>query len=507
MKLKAFNFLLFAWLCFLCSCKESAIETPSLFFSFPKNESILWNEITVDLESSVQKGDKISLFLGDSLVAEMNQAPYIFKLNTKKIKDGEYLMRAASLNRNTKAQISIAVRNSLLLVKANNNQLKAGTRCFIFLTNKEGKTFSSAEIKNGEELKISKDDFPYDNFTLSEAYVSGPSTISVYSFQEVPRGRWTLLRSNDYPATITTVNFDFTDIATQYYFLSTSGDDGFLYDRSTIELGISKNPSQLFVREFNKPINNYKIVKGIQPNGRQTISMTDVTVPLSIEKIIIQNGVNKRGNVRLYGFTQSGFQEYYNLGVFFSRNGEIKIEYPGKDFSSYGSFSFYKNDELTINAFNSEKMSDLSPLKAEVDFKSNGPLSASIGTFGEIQTYNATWAYANDKLGISAYWAMVGSSGQSQTITLPELPTNVRTAASGVNITDLQFSNTLEVSNFGIATDYASYIKYISLNSFSSPYAFGKSWKEQIFTKSGSTNGRVSASEIPSFSDQFAIKK
>jgi hypothetical protein len=152
-------------------------------------------------------------------------------------------------------------------------------------------------------------------------------------------------------------------------------------------------------------------------------------------------------------------------------------------------------------------MSDLSPLKAEVDFKSNGPLSASIGTFGDIQTYNATWAYANDKLGISAYWAMVGSSGQSQTITLPELPTNVRTAASGVNITDLQFSNTLEVSNFGIATDYASYIKYISLNSFSSPYAFGKSWKEQIFTKSGSTNGRVSASEIPSFSDQFAIKK
>ncbi len=500
-------FIVFAAVGLCNSCKEPEIETPQLYFSSPKKDAVIWGSSKIDLESSVTKGDKISVFLNDSLITVLNQSPYSFQLNTRSLNDGNYKLTGISSNTSTKAEIRVDVRNKLLTLNAASNQLNTGIRCFVFISDKEGKVIASSEVKNGEPLSLINESYEQDNFTLSEVYVVGTRTINVYSFQEVPRGGWTLLKSNNYPATINTINIDFTDISSQYYFISSSGDDGFLYETSSMELGISKKPTKLYVREFNNPINHFKILNNIDPSGRQTISLSNTNTPLSIESITVTGGNNKRGTVKLFGFPGNDLNEYYNLGVFFSKSGVIKIEYPDTTFPYYGSTSFFKDDNITINSYQTAKKSDIIPLKAEVIFKSSGSLSAEVATFGDIDIYNSTWAYVNEKAGISSYWAMIGPPNKSQTIKLPELPLEVRVAAKNVSIADLQFSNTLEVSNFAIADNYQAYIKYISKNSLSSPYAFGKSWKEQVFTKSGSTNGRVADSKIPSLSDQFATKK
>lgn len=493
-------------MCAFASCKESIDKPFSLQISSPQSNAVVWGTTLINLLVSGRNEEKIILFLGDSSIAQLTQPPYTYELNTKNIKDGEYILTAKLSNQQNKTQVNISIRNNLLVVNADKEQLSQGTRCFIFLSDQEGKTFVSTEIRNGEKINIKKEDFAFANFTLNEAYVTGTRTIAIYSFQEVPRGEWSLLKNNNYPVTINTVSFDFTEISNDYYFMSTSGDDGFLYDRNSIDLGINRAPTKLFIREFGKSINNFKILDNINPIGRKTISLSDVIIPLTIENTTLKGGSNKRGNVRLFGFTGNGTLEFYNLGTFFSKNGEVKIEYPGNSFSNYGSFSFFKDDNITINSFQRTKKSDLYPLTAEVDFKSSGSQSASVATFGTHDIYAVTWTYVNHIQGISAYWSLIGPSGRGQTVKLPDLPQEVRTASLNVNIADLQFSNSLQVSDFDIATDYAGYIKFISKNSLSGPYAFGLSWKEQVFTKSGSTSGRISNQQVPTLSDKFFKK-
>ncbi len=487
------------------SCKQKSEESPALFFTYPKNNSILWDALTLDLQSSVESGDKVSLFLEDSIIGELVSQPYTFKLNTQKIKDGDYFLRATSQRQQKEVKIKISIRNSLLVANVDANQLKAGTRGFLFTSDKDGKLISSTEFKNGDRIKL-EGSYSFDNFTLSEAYVSGNNVIEVYSFQEVPRGQWTLIKNNSFPASIGTIGLDFKNISSPYYYISSSGDSEFLYDKDFLDLSISSAPTRLFIKEFNNAVNNYKIINNINPNGRQLISLDDVTTPLSTEKITVTGGNNKRGNVILYGFPFGiNLKEYYKLGVFFSKSGVIQLEYPATGFDHFGSSSFFKDDDITINSFQLGKKSDLATIRAEVNFKSVSPLTASISTFGDFDTYAATWAYANEKQNISEYWLIAGPSGRSQTVRLPDLPIEIKIVASRINISDLQFSNTLQISKFGIATNYASYIDYISKNSLSAPYAFGKSWKEQVFTKSGSTSGRIDETPFQSLSERVTI--
>lgn len=462
----------------------------------------MWSTSTVKLTSGIPN-DQINLFLGDSLIGSRHQFPYEFDLNTNVIADGDYTLRAISAHLPT-AEVKISVRNKLLVTKVDNNHLPAGTRGFLFLSDKEGTTYSSVEFKNGDDINLSKEDFQFENFTLSEVYVKGTRTLSIYSFQEVPRGEWTLLKANETPAIINTIAVDFTDISSAYYYVSSSGDAEFLYGKSSLNLNINKSPTKLFIREFNNPINHYKIADNLNAEGRQVISLFDITTPLSVEKIKLKDGTNKRGTIRLYGFPAEGnTKEYYTLGNFFSKNGEIAIEYPGNAFPVYGSASFYKDDNITINSFQMGKKSELLPLTVEVDFKSSASLTATIATFGEIDAFAATWAYFNEKSNASAYWTMIGPPGRSQVIKLPELPMQVRMAAQDVSIDELQFSNTLEVTDYGIAKDYPTYLRYISKNSLSGPYAFGESWKEQLFIKSGNTHGRTNGQSVQSLSERL----
>ncbi len=501
------SLLFIAYLCAFMACEDKVNETPSLGFSQPKNGAIIWNTFTLDLRATAELGDsEIDLFLGDSLIGTISKPPYTFDFNTKSIPDGDYELRAVSSDTQLKAEVKISIRNSLLVMKVDSDHLPAGVRGFLFLSDKDGKALASREFKNGDQVNISTD-YPYTNFTLSEAYVNGTQAISVYSFQEIPRGHWTLLENNEFPAVINNIGLDFTDISSAYYFISSSGDAEFLYSKSSMDLRVSKTPTKLFIREYNNPINHFKIVNNLDPTNRQTISLSGIIEPLAIENVTLSGAMNKRGSVKLFGFTtQNNFQEYYNLGTFFSKNGVIKIEYPANGFPIYGSTSFYKDDVLTINSFQFNKKSDLLPMNAEVNFKGLPGLSASVSTFGDIDIYTAAWAYFNEKSNSAAYWAMVGPTGRSQTIRLPDVPREVILAASNVNFNELQFSNTLEVSNFEIATDYSSYTNYISKKSLAGPYAFGNSWKEQVFTKSGSTHGKTNQQSFQSLSERLQSK-
>ncbi|HQQ84134.1 MAG TPA: hypothetical protein PK059_13090, partial [Cyclobacteriaceae bacterium] len=120
--------------------------------------------------------------------------------------------------------------------------------------------------------------------------------------------------------------------------------------------------------------------------------------------------------------------------------------------------------------------------------------------------YVIGWGYADKYSSIN--WTWTGGAGQSEFIKLMTIPDIIRTAGTVTfNTETLTFYNVVQLADFEIANDYASFIHYLTENGYNAPYKFGKAWKEQTFYKTGSTGGRVSAqADPPTVGDQWARK-
>ncbi len=481
------------------SCKKDSEIVPDIFFENLKDNAVVWNTISLELGvPDPSRIDRIEVFIGADLLVTLHQPPYSLSWNTREKEDGTYVLQATRTDHQglqISTSLTITVRNLLLSVIVPPDQLSTTNgiqRGFLFLSDRDGKTIVSTEYMNSDTVKIpAPQDFQDGIFTLNEAYTSNGSYLQVVSFQEVPRGKWTLAIDRKANPAVGDITLNFTVPAEDTYYISCNGGYQFLNkDEDLVKLNLSKSPSKLFIREVGRPVNYYKIMDDLSP-GPHDVSLSDVTHSLSKVKATVLFSSVQTARVTLYGFPIANqFDEYYELGQFFYHDGDFDVAYPGTDFPVYGSNSHYRNSLLIMDAFHPDKLFDFTPLQAEVNFRETEKFTVAVATYGDFETYAIGWGYNDNQQGSELSWTMIGANGRNQTVKLPELPSTIGSAVPKVSLGSAYFFNSLQVANYGISDDYASYLEFISAHGYSAPFRFGNAWKEQLFFGSGTTGGR-----------------
>jgi hypothetical protein len=505
--------------CLLGAChKDNSTIAPSFGFKGLKEDAILWNTATFELAlpdpSSIVSA---ALYAGNNLVATSGKAPFTLEWNTLSVADGPYELRAVVTDRNGGQQESkstIVVQNGLLKFTVQPDHLTSpdGTldRGWIFLSDQDGAVIAFTEMTNGAEIKLSNPAFNKGTFMLSEAYLrDAGTTLDITSFVEVPRGNWSPAAINKGPDVIGKLDWHFKDSLNFHpFFASSSGDSQLFIEGGTfVQLQLTNSPSRLFIREVGQDINHYKLLTGLTASQQYVGLFTDMNKSFSIQTYKAPTGTNRVG-VRLYGFlAPNKFDEFYILGAFTQYLGQVLIEYPGTDFPIYGSENLCNANGYRINSFHPTQMIDVSPLKAEVQFKDLSNNKASLATFGDFDVYVMGWGYATKFTSFS--WSVLGGPGRSEVVKLPDFPQLLRQVGyETFDPSKLGFAGVVQVADYEIANDYAGYLRYISQNGFNSPYAMGKRWKEQTFSASGYTNGRtIDLDNIPTIKDRLTGRK
>lgn len=492
--------------------------TPTLGFKDLKEGSMLWNTATIELILP-DPGQVLStsLYAGSNLVATSAKAPFSLEWNTLSVSDGAYELRAVVTDRNggqQEARSSVVVQNALLKFSVKSDHLTAadGTldRGWIFLSDQDGSVIAFTEMVNGAEIRLNNPAFNKGNFMLSEAYLrDAGTTLDITSFVEVPRGNWAPAAANKGQDIIGKLDWHFKDSLNFHpFFASSSGDSQLFFEGGTfVQLQLTNSPSRLFIREVGQDINHYNLLSGLTTSQQYAGLFTDMNKSFSIQTYKAPTG-NTRIGVRLYGFlAPNKFDEFYVLGAFTQYLGQVLIEYPGTDFPIYGSENLCNANGYRINSFHPTQMIDVTPLKAEVQFKDLSNSKASLATFGNFDVYVMGWGYATKFTSFS--WSVLGGPGRSEVVKLPDFPQTLRQVGyETFDPAKLGFAGVVQVADYEIANDYAGYLRYVSQYGFNSPYAMGKQWKEQTFSASGYTNGRtIDMENVPTIKERLAGKK
>src|SRR5258706_2494137 len=499
------------------SCKKENSEIGSgIFFKNLKEDAVLWNTVSIELSASDPAGiDKIEVYAGADLLTTLRASPYVVSWNTRDRNDGNYILRAVSTNINgvqKSTTLSVSVRNILISLVVPADQLSSSNgvdRGFLSLSDRDGKTVVAVEYKNGDTVNIAgPEDFSDRFFTLSEVYTGSTTYLQVVSFQEVPRGKWTLTRDNRSSPVVGNMTINFTGSGVDEYYISTNGGHQF-YNKgdSLTTLSLTKSPSKLFVREATKGVNHYKIINDLS-TGPHSVSLSDVILALDKVNVTVPDPNVQSASMVVYGFPSlNQYSEYYRLGQFFYNDvDDFTMEYPSSEFPVFGSNSHYRDNTLIIDTFNPTALFDFAPIRAEVTFKQIEKFAAQVTTYGDFVMNAVGWAYSDLSSGSQLSWTLIGPNGRNQTVKLPELPTLISSAVPQVTLSNAEFLDDVEVVNYGIASDYDSYLKYVSEQGYNAPFQFGNKWKEQLFYESRSTGGRINSAEPKTLRELFGRK-
>ena len=507
--LKRLLFVLLVSGCCLSCKKEQNEAVPVTHFKNLENNALVWNTVNLELVvPNAESVQQVEILINSKSFAVLLHAPFQVDWNTLAAPDGDYLLKAIvndhSGNQNI-TETNVHVQNALLTFTVPTDHLSVNEKAWIFLTNRDGQVITIAELKNGADFKLIDNTYTHKSFMLSEAYLQSGAHLSITSFEDVPRGQWTVASKLKDTPVLGRLAVDFKDEANvPPYYISASGDSRTLIDGgNSVELNITQFPTRLFIREIFTDNNHYKLIDGLSNNDRYSGHFSELSIPLnSIESEPLPGA--QMAAVRLYGFPDAHqLNDYYALGAFILSGNKVKIEYPGNTFAAYGSESHYRGNNIRITAFHPTKMFDLTPIHAEVLFRDTGNASVYLASSGMFDAYVVEWGFA-DKIS-SFSWILLGSAGQSDLLKLSNLPDAIHSAGiTNFNVRDLEFNNVVQVADYEIANDYKSYTQYISRNGYNSPYLFGKAWKEQTFSQNGATGGRQKIeSDPPTIKDRL----
>lgn len=484
----------------------------SLPFSFvePRSGQTIWNNTEVVFSMPTEFEGSIDVQLNGHSISTIASGPYQFTWNTNSLPDGNYTLLAKATSHSgekSECSLDVIIRNTLLTLDVPDQHILPGMQSFLFLSDKEGKTIAKEELRNGEhvELKALKE-FNGSSFTLNEVYLKYPGSLQVFSVTETKRGVWTLNKAKQYPDFVGSIEVKSETTPLSTYFISASGDSDFIDEQNKIiVLATTQQSSKLFVREIDQLINRYTILNDVNIGTLQNFSISEVTKPLRTLTMPLTDADLISARVRLFGFPQvESFNEYYPLGLFFLNDKKIRLEYP-EEFKAIGSQSYYRNKQTRMYSFQPRKMYDFKMLNAQIYVSLNDERTVELATFGEFDIYMSSWYYFDELKSSSASWVMIGPSGRSQQLSVPDLPMEISTRVPDIKAEQLAYSGAIQVSDYDAINGYSEYLKFISENGIDGPYKFGRAWKEQIFTESGYTSGRSSNRVVPMLAEKLKI--
>lgn len=490
------------WVVFTClvwmGCQE---ENASVEFRFtePKSGQEVWNTTPVTVAMPSGFSGTLEVSVDGVVIGQATATPFHLDWNTRTLPDGDYTLvaRATSVSgEQTETRTPVHIKNTLLTLQVPDQHVPSGMQAFLYLSDATGKTIAVQELINGEPIRIEgTEDFNLPTFTVNEVYIRYPGLLQAFSITEVGRGPWTLNQTRS-PEFVGSIQVKSETVPEGVYFVSASGDYDFIDPvNQTIQLATTESSGKLFVRDVGTEDNRYALINDVNVGSLWNLPANAVNTPLKKISIPLSDPDLISARVSLFGFSQSDkYEEHYPLGVFFRAGPQIKIDYP-EEFLYLGSESYYRNKQVRMYSFDPKKLYDFKMLNAQIYVSTKDERIVDIATFGDFDIYMLSWYYYNEPTNSSASWVLIGPSGRSQKIALPQVPVEITQRVPNIRTNELEFTGVTQVSEYGVTKGYADYLNYISIHGIAGPYQFGLSWKEQLFTESGITAGRDSRKE------------
>jgi hypothetical protein len=486
---------------FLSGCLEE--KEPDVRFSFnsPRPNEIIFNTTPIGFTLPSSFTGTVEVQVDGKVIGSAAAPPYRFDWSTRDRADGNYSLLAVATSQDGQRQETIqevVVRNNLLTFNVPARQIPAGMRAYVFISDAMGKVIAWQEFKNNSSVIIpGPEDFNGSSFMVSEAYLASPDYLQVYSVSEMNRGEWTLTPSDLKPPFVGEINISSESTPASLYYVSASGDFGFVHQQAgDLVLATNRTPSQLFIRDVGQAVNQYTLLKNVNVGSSLSFPFSQLSKPLTHKVVPLSDPGVISTRVRLYGFPKAGDpDEYYPLGVFFRNGQEIDIEFPDKEFEWLGSESYYRNKQVRLYSFQPDRMHDFKTLNAQIYVSSPDGQRVDLSTYGDFDMYMAAWMYFSEQTGAFGSWLMIGPPGRNQQLRLPILPNEILQQIPAVKINQLNYTGSIQVSDYGSIKGYFDYRQFVATHGIAGPYKFGNAWKEQLFTESGFTGGRISIPE------------
>jgi hypothetical protein len=506
------NILVFAFISLLfinCTKEEAAIT--SFSFKSPVVDEQIWNTSSISFNVPTSFNGAIEVSIDGNSIGVIENSPYSLELNTQNYQDGLHTLSAKTISSAGDLQEineRVEIKNTMLVINID-NEIPSDISVFIFINDANGKLVLQQELKNNSHVEIRNPiDFNDRKFFVSEAHVAPPGYLQIYSFSEMTRGRWKITPNVNTPNILGSIEVKSETPPPSVFFVSSSGGDYDFIDSYTpnVVLSTNKTPSRLFIRDVDQVENKYTLINDVNVGAKYNFPLESVNGVLKAETITLDDASIVSSRVRLYGFpTSESYNEYYPLGVFFRSNKKLKIEYPENEFQLIGSESYFRDNQIRLYSFKPNKLYDFKPLKAEINVSTDDNKVIDLSTFGEFDIYLTTWMYFNEKLDAYASWQMIGPSGRNQKLELPVLPREIVTSVSNIKFDQLLYAGVVQLSDYEGINNYSEYLNFVSIHGLAGPYQFGRAWKEELFTQSGFTSGRVQHVEVPMLAEQLKI--
>ena len=283
--------LVIAGLCLYCHKEQNQI-TPEFSFKAIKNGSVVWNAVDVEVEiPNPNTVASVDFSINGQSIGSRSGAPFLIRWNTTAMDDGAYELKAVQTDRDglqKSISLQVEVRNTLITFSVPNNQLRSDRheRGWVFLSSQRGGLIAISEFRNGETIKLANPDASDKSFLLSEVYLAYDASLLISSFQDVPRGQWTLGALRQYPTVVGELSVNFKDsLEAHPYYISASGDSKVFFEGgNSIKLNLTQSPTRLFIREISKPVNHYKLVEGLTFDTSYSGSFSELNNPLRLYK-------------------------------------------------------------------------------------------------------------------------------------------------------------------------------------------------------------------------------
>jgi hypothetical protein len=499
---------------YLISCRDEREQDLSFAFGNLKKDQIVWNSIKIDFITPSSFGNgTIELKIDGHSIGNVSQPPFQFTWNTHSQSEGTHqLVAVATSGDGIKQQIEqdVIVRNKLLTFNVAPDQIPVGLRAFIFLSDASGRIIAQSEFKNGDHIELAGSEAINDEtFLVNEAYLAYPNYLQVYSVSEIARGTWSLNVEDKIPSYVGSIELKSQVTNSFFYVSACGGDSDYIRENSgNILLATTISPGRLFLRQLNTPDNKYALLKNVKAGTSLSFPVDEIITPLKSIELSLSDPKFISARVKLFGFPQTeNYSEYYPLGDFLYNTKEIKIEYPDKEFASIGSESYYRNKQIRLYSFQPDKINDFRTVRAEIELSSSDNKIVDLATFGDFDMYAATWFYFDEYTRGYGSWMLIGPPNRSQRLRLPDLPAEIIQLVPSVKTEELSFTGAIQVSEFTRINGYSDYTKMVAHEGIAGPYKFGNAWKEQIFTETGFTGGRISAVEVPMLVEKLKIVK
>lgn len=381
-----------------------------------KANARIWNKITLKLNATSEAGiEKIEIKIDSDVVATLTSAPFEFELNPQTLDDGDHILSVTATDKdgNQKTtEVTFTVQNTLAYINVPDDFLQDGARGFIFLSDSLGQTIAAKEYHAGDSLVLTNSTYTQERFTLTQAYVDSDGYLYLYTYTDVPRGRWTLIVGyNDrvrpeHEADLTFVNSE----EAGRYELQTNSSTYMAYDGlSTASVGYVGNDSKLFfgyAPSDTDPMTHYLYFPSIV--GQYATIDFATAIPMTTEPLDIST-FDEAG----YELMSISGRDVYYIDHLWHQQGTLRYSYPGDAFSDYLVYTILEKGGKTYRNL-TEGAPSLVTTNSDIQVAFNNK------TFSGAITGDADYCIYNlDQW--KQFWSLFTRPG-NQDVTLPEVP-------------------------------------------------------------------------------------